>query len=150
MAIPMSMGVNTILLVEVGGAEYALPFEQVQEVIKLNPESIKKVKGNYFIHYRGRVIGLKFMDCLLNPGRGGSSSIPLSAFRDEVPVVIINSGQALLAMAVNRFVRNMETAVKPLPAALAGNEFANGVCVMGNGKPVLVLNGEKFFMKDEW
>ncbi len=47
--IPMPMGVNTILLVEAGGAEYALPFEQVREVIKLNSEAVKKVKDNYFI-----------------------------------------------------------------------------------------------------
>ncbi len=145
MIIPMSMGVNTILLVEVGGAEYALPFEQVREVIKLNHEVIKNVKGNYFIHYRGRVISLKFMDCLLNLACGVTNRIPQAKLKDEMPVVIINSGQALLGVVVDRFVRNMGTAIKPLPAALAGNEFADGVCVMGNGKLVLALNSERFF-----
>ncbi|MFW8601003.1 chemotaxis protein CheA [Desulfobacterota bacterium M19] len=145
MMIPMSMGVNTVLLVEAGGAGYALPFEQVREVIKLNTEAVKEVKGNYFIHYRGRVIGLKFMDCLLNSVCVGSRRIPPSKLKDEMPVVIVNNGQALLGIAVDRFVRNMETAVKPLPAALAGNEFVSGVCVLGNGKLVLVLNGERFF-----
>ncbi len=145
MTIPMSMGVNTVLLVEAGGAGYALPFEQVREVIKLKPEAVQKVKDNYFIHYRGRVIGLKFMDCLLGSACVGNRRILPFKFKDEMPVVIVNSGQALLGIAVDRFVRNMETAVKPLPAALAGNEFANGVCVLGNGRLVLVLNGERFF-----
>lgn len=156
MTIPMSMGVNLILLVEVDGAEYALPFEQVREVIKLNSTAVKKVKDNCFIHYRGQVIGLKFMKALLtsgaempNDGNGitKKSAIRLSPFEfnREISVVIINCGQSLLGIVVDRFVGNMETAVKPLPAALADNKFANGVCVMGNGKLVLVLNGEKFF-----
>ncbi len=156
MTIPMSMGVNTILLVEAGEASYALPFEQVVEVVKLNPGAVKKVKDNYFIHYRGQVIGLKFMKALLNSDfeiqEGGDGvmknsaiRMPFSDFNGEMSVVIISRGQSLLGIVVDRFVRNMETAVKPLPAALAGNEFANGVCVLGNGKLVLVLNGERFF-----
>ncbi|MCP4106765.1 MAG: hypothetical protein GY749_14710 [Desulfobacteraceae bacterium] len=62
--------------------------------------------------------------------------------KGEVSIVIVRTMRGKYGLIVDRLKKNMEVAVKPPPAALAGIDIISGVTIMGDGKVFLVLNPE--------
>jgi two-component system, chemotaxis family, sensor kinase CheA len=144
LSIPMTMGVNTVLLVESAGSSYALPLDAVSETLKLGQDKIRRAGRQRVFHYRGRVMALAGLDELL---RGGGDD---SRWRDEEDdkmssVVIVESMAGTFGLMVDELVGNMELAIKPVPASLADIKLYSGVSLMGDGKVLFVLNPDYLF-----
>ncbi|MCD6320516.1 MAG: Hpt domain-containing protein [Candidatus Desulfofervidaceae bacterium] len=143
MTIPMTMGIIVILLIEANGQSYGLPFEHVLETIKILPSELRKAGDGLIFHYRGQVIEVDFLENRL--------AQPDDKYRDrdclnpaqEISLVILKIGSTTIGFIVDRFVRNMEMAVKPLPPTLAHIEEISGASIMGDGRLILLLNTTK-------
>ena len=143
MTIPMTMGIIVILLIEAGGQSYGLPFEHVLETIKIMPSELRKAGDGLIFHYRGQVIEVDFLENrLAQPGDKHRDRDCLNPAQ-EISLVIIKIGNATIGFIVDRFVRNMEIAVKPLPQTLAHIEEISGASIMGDGRLILLLNTTK-------
>jgi len=142
LTISMSMGISDVLLVECGGRTYAVPFESVLETIKISPNAFVHNRDSLIFHYRGQVIPAQSLERLL--GEDGSAFTPEKVESNgQVPLVILKNGGMMCGIAVDRFVRNMEMAIKPLPPALSDIDLFSGVSILGDGKLVLVLNPDR-------
>ena len=144
LSIPMTMGVNTVLLVESAGSSYALPLDAVSETLKLEKDKIRRAGRQRVFHYRGRVIALAGLDELL---RGdGDDSLRCDEEDDKMSsVVIVESVVGKFGLMVDELVGNMELAIKPVPPSLADIKLYSGVSLMGDGKVLFVLNPDYLF-----
>lgn len=142
MIIPMTMGISVVLLIESAGQPYGLPFEHVLETIKIMPSALHQTGNQLIFHYRGQVIPADFLE---NRLQDNHLAMDVSEFDPdkEISLVILKSGSSGFGLIVDRFIRNMEMAIKPLPPALAAIGEVSGASILGDGRLILLLNPVK-------
>jgi two-component system chemotaxis sensor kinase CheA len=147
LAIPTTIGIDTVLFVESRGETYAIPLEHIVETLKLPSRAIRCAGQRLLFHHRGEVLPAEYLTAILEKTiRSGRESGPLLTQSSGIlPVVIIKTSRGKYGLIVDRLKKNMEVAMKPLPGVLAGMELFSGVTIMGDGKVMLVLNPDKVF-----
>ncbi len=144
MFIPMTMGIDEVLLIESGKNTYALSLSCILETLKIRNPEIRQAADRRFIYYRGDVIRLYGLENLLHRRSEKRKGRTISkAENAEIPVIILKTGKGKFGVIVDRFIHNMELAIRPVPRQLTGLDIAAGVSIMGDGRIILVLNPEK-------
>ncbi len=149
LTIPTSMGIDTVLFVEAGGNSYAIPINYIMETLKVQPDKFIRAGEQLMFYYRGEVISVHFLDELLNfDDISNSDSKELLHNRrdmgkDDISMVIIKTSRDKYGVIIDRFDKNMEIAVKPLPSMLSGLDVISGISILGDGKVLLVINPEQ-------
>jgi two-component system chemotaxis sensor kinase CheA len=145
LSIPMAMGISAALLVESGGKTYALPLDGIVETLKIPASRVRRAGSQSLFYYRGEVLRAESLQSLLSGvnrkqalAKGGHGN-----GAEEICVVILKTEAGRCGVVVDRFHKNMELAIKPVPEALTGIEVISGVSIMGDGRILLVLNPEK-------
>lgn len=138
MKIPVTIGMSTSLLVNMGGEEYyAFPIENVAETIKVEKDQVKDLHFGKGIYYRGSVLPLFQLTALL----GGQER----ELEDEVNIVITVTDAGKTGIIVDELMNRMDIAIKPVPEYFAHLNYIGGVTILGDGQAVLVLNVNKLF-----
>ncbi len=143
LSIPTSMGIDTVLFVEAGGNSYAIPINYIIETLKVQLNKFIRAGDQLMFYYRGEVISVHFLDELL----ASDSAYLLHDRRDmgnnDIPIVIIKTSRDKYGVIIDRFDKNMEIAVKPLPSMLSGLDVISGISILGDGRVLLVINPEQ-------
>jgi len=138
MKIPVTIGMSTSLLVNMGAKEfYAFPIENVAETIIVEKEQVKDLHFGKGIYYRGNVLPLFHLSKLL----GGDDK----ELEDEVSIVITVTDSGKTGIIVDELLNRMDIAIKPVPEYFAHLNYIGGVTILGDGQAVLVLNVNKLF-----
>jgi two-component system chemotaxis sensor kinase CheA len=149
LSIPMTMGINSALLVESQQSSYAIPLDNILETLKLPAGKMRSAGGGKLFHHRGEILPAQDLGTLLRNGGKESNGCQTTASGSrsamEIPVVIVNTAQGKRGLIVDRLDKNVELAIKPVPRSLADIDVVSGVSIMGDGKILLVLNPEKLF-----
>ncbi len=141
LSIPMTIGIGTVLLVESQNKSYAVPLSYIAEALKVSPEKIKRAGNKMLFYYRGDILSVERLERILNSDSEADSSLRLEPTGEkEISVIILKTMKGRRGIIVDRFDKNMELAIKPLPSLLAGLNIASGVSIMGDGRVLLVLN----------
>ncbi len=146
LTIPMKMGVSDALLVESLGKTYAFPLDHVVETVKVTPERLRRLHDRWGFCHRGEVLPAGTLQTLLDGGSNGGGRLvkrDITLDREEIPMVVIRVGSGKLGVVVDRLLKNMEVAIRPVPEALSQIDVISGVSILGDGRAVLVLNPEK-------
>jgi two-component system chemotaxis sensor kinase CheA len=148
LTIPMSMGVVDALLFESGGQLFAFPLASVEEVVKRPGTLLFRSGGRLGMHHRGRAVPVVPFAELLAP-EGGEEGARRPALSQEHAIAVLapaaGPGAGAVAVLVDRFVRNLELAVKPVPEKLQGMPGLSGVSILGGGELVLLLDPGELF-----
>lgn len=146
LAIPMSIGICTVLMLEEKGQQYGLPIENVAETFKVSPVALRRLNGSYGLSVRGEILPVETLEQVLD---GNTDSLLAGWYRKkhdlsdlELPVVVMQTRKGRFGLIVERLNKNMELAVKPAPEQLAHLRFLGGVSVLGDGRVALILNPE--------
>lgn len=138
MKIPVTIGMSTSLLVNMGKQEfYAFPIENVAETIIVEKDRVKDLHFGKGIYYRGNVLPLFQLSKLL----GGEDK----ELEDEVSIVITVTDAGKTGIIVDELLNRMDIAIKPVPEYFAHLNYIGGVTILGDGQAVLVLNVNKLF-----
>ena len=133
---PLSAAVQEVMMVEVAGQALALPGRYVAEVVEVGDESIQSVKGRQAVLLRGAFLPLVYMGDLLGfGGEAGTSARYRSA-------VVVSNGQQMVGIEVDRMIGQRELFVKDIHPRLAALPGVGGASILGDGKVVLILDGE--------
>lgn len=149
LTIPTSMGIDTVLFVEAGGNSYAIPINYIMETLKVQPDKFIRAGEQLMFYYRGEVVSVHFLDELLDSySLLNSDSNELLHNRrdmgnDDISMVIIKTSRDKYGVIIDRFDKNMEIAVKPLPSMLSGLDVISGISILGDGRVLLVINPEQ-------
>ncbi len=135
LALPLSMAVTNIMIVESNNQLFGVPMGSVVETVRIARADIRTIKNRQVTVLRGRIVPLKSLNSLL------SQHIPQKAnAEDELAVLVVSLGGELLGIMVDAFHETVDIILKPMTGVLAGLSVYSGSALLGDGSVLMVLN----------
>jgi two-component system chemotaxis sensor kinase CheA len=135
--LPTNLSIVDALVVRVNGQQYAVPNQDLSEVVDLREYNVQPVKGDFgqVIDFRGRIVPVATMNLFLNEPTPsiGESSLPK-------PGIIVHSREDWLAIAVDTVVGQQQIFVRPMHGHLSNIGFYSGSTILSDGEPTIILN----------
>lgn len=129
--VPIAAAVQRVLLVVLGGETVAVPISKVERVVVIDPGAIEGSAGECFALIDDEpVLVLDLAERLGWP----------AATNQAAPLVIAELRGERVALRVERLSGQQDIYVKPLPALLASLRVLAGLTVLGDGRPVFLLD----------
>ncbi|BBI35755.1 chemotaxis protein CheA [Cohnella abietis] len=130
--LPLTLAIITGLMVKVSESTFIIPMSNVAEIVRLEPEEIRYVRGIPIVTIRDQVIPIVWLqDCF-----GYSEQ---HRQNKHIPVVIIGRAEKRYALAVDELLGNQEIVIKGLGGFVGQVEGIAGATILGNGKVALIL-----------
>ena len=136
--VPLSMAVMDVLLVEVAGEQYAIPFSAILENIKVKRGEIQVLNRKEVVTYNDTVIGIRHLGRIL--GLSPDTKLRVKGSQEELTVIVAAFGGQIAGVVVDRIIRRDAILDKPLESHLAQIKEFSGAALMGDGSIVLVLD----------
>jgi len=131
--LPLTVAVQPVLLVRVGGEVVGLPIAKVHGAAQVELSRLDRTRGEHVFSWGGELIPVRDLARLL--GFDGDPG------RDERAVVIAEGGDAgRIGLAVDGLLGQQEAVLKPLSSPLDAVNGLSAVTVLGNGRPVFILD----------
>jgi two-component system chemotaxis sensor kinase CheA len=138
--LPASLMVSKGILVEAGGEEYVFPMASVVQMVNLPREQIHCLDQSHFATFRNQVFSvLRLADHFAS-----AAQVQEIFWPEEVPLAIIQTDEGRIAVAVDRFVGQVEVIVKPMGPEFSDISAFQGTTIMGDGRIALVINPAGF------
>jgi two-component system, chemotaxis family, sensor kinase CheA len=131
--LPVSAALLRALLVEVDNQIFALPERQVVTVLELAAKEIEQIAGQEIVVHRGAAVPVHHLAAVLGFDAGEARS-------EHAHVAIVSTGTRMLGLSVDRVLRFQDLFLKELHPMLAAVPVIAGASVLGDGRPVLVLD----------
>lgn len=124
------------VVVRCGNQTYVLPMQQVQQVIRVSPDTLTRQDGRAAIRRESGVAGIFHLPDLL----GESRNVTPKKTGELLSLVIIAYGAGQVACAVDEILRVQEIVVHPLGSQLRRVRRISGAALLGDGTLALVLD----------
>lgn len=132
LALPLSMAVNRVMMVECGGQIFGVPMEHIIETVRIPRSELTRVKHMDVAVLRDRLVPLRELRDLMQME-------PVEP-ADEVAVLVMNCMGENLGLVIDEFHEGVDIIQKPLEGVLANYPYYSGAALLGNGSVLLVLN----------
>lgn len=136
MILPVSSAVSQVLMVEIGGRQFALAAKQVVRVGAVSRAEIMRSHGAAFVDYDGEMIALADWAQLLI-ARGEPQPVDT---REKLTVLILRRGSQFVAVSVCQVLGEREAMSRPFGDFLRGVRLCRGVALTDAGEVVPLLN----------
>ncbi len=133
--LPLSVAIQNTLLVEVNEQILAIPDRYVAEVFEAQRNDVQSVKGREAILLRNAFLPVVHLSYLL--GRTRTQNISQS-----MAIVVLSNGRHRVGIEVDKMHRRQELFVKDIHPQLAALPGVGGASILGDGRVVLILDGE--------
>ena len=135
LSLPLTLAIVGALLVEAGPRVCALPLASVVETVRLERGAVTTALGRAATVLRGRVLPVRWLDEALGDGgsgpRGGAERFYLA---------VVRSGDAELALGVDRLVGEQEIVLKSLSGLPGRQPGVAGATTLADGSVALVID----------
>lgn len=135
MALPLSMAVSHVMLIEAAGRKYAFPLDVISETVRIREEDIHTFKGEMVVSLRGKVLPLFFLNDLLD-----LKAPALKNENNEYATVVINLKGEMFAVIVDSLLGTADIILKPFKGFLSSLRVFSGTAILGDGSVLLVIN----------
>ena len=129
--LPLTVAVQPVLLVGVGEEVLGLPIAKVHGAAHVAMSGLDRSRGAPVLAYDGELVPVHELTRLL--GFPGGS-------RDERAVVVAEGDAGRIGLAVDALLGQHEAVLKPLGEPLDAVQGLSAVTVLGNGRPVFILD----------
>ncbi len=130
--VPITAAVQRVLLLGLGSETVALPIRRVERVVEIDAATVENAGREKFAVIDDEpvlVLDLGDQLGLAPPATSGIVPLVLTEFREE-----------RIGLIVDRLDGQQEIYVKPPPRLLAGAKALSGMTVLGDGRPVFLLD----------
>jgi two-component system chemotaxis sensor kinase CheA len=135
--LPLTLAIITVLMVEVGGAVYALPSGAVVESLRFPRSEVTRINGRDTLRVRDRIVPVLHLAELF-----GVEAAP----GDEAYAVIVGRGEKRLGLTVDRLRGQQDVVIKALdPVVAEATVGIAGATILGDGRVVLILDVAALF-----
>jgi chemosensory pili system protein ChpA (sensor histidine kinase/response regulator) len=136
MRLPFSLSLAHTLLVQAGGAVYAVPLAGIEAMARISPEDLKEYvdSGGAQVIYDDETYDLHSLGALL----GGSAPRGDNLER-WLPAMLVKSGTVKVALQVDAVIGSQETMVKPVGPLVNSVPGLSGATILPDGRVVLIL-----------
>ncbi|MFZ5723464.1 MAG: chemotaxis protein CheW [Pseudomonadota bacterium] len=134
--LPLSVAIQSVILVAAGDREMALPERNVEEILSLPVAALQSVQGQACCLLRGAMLPVYGLGGLLGYGRAAAAG-------KFAEIVVVASGSHRIGILVDRVIGRPEVFVRDVHADIASLPGVGGVSILGSGQVVIILDGEK-------
>jgi chemotaxis protein histidine kinase CheA len=138
LTLPVSAALQNALIVRVADQSLAIPERNVAAVTEVDPSAIRRIGTERSILYRQAALPLYDLGALL--GMADQASGKRAAAQ---PVIIASNGRHLVGFEVAAIEHRQELLLRDLHPLLAQFPGIGGASVLGDGRVVLVLDGDE-------
>ena len=146
--LPLTLTIDKLLVLSTGVNFYALPSDNIAEIIVPESKQIKMTGEQRFLHYENQVIPIYGLNRLLNyrchvtERMSGSTSLEILPTPEEWgnPLLVVALGKELFAIEVEHLVSEQELVIKPFGKALNAPGYTYGCTILGDGTLIPVIN----------
>ena len=133
--LPLTVAVQPVLLVDVGGEVLGLPIVKVRGSAHVEMASLETSQGAPVLPYEGKLVPVKDLGDLLG--------VPARASAAPRSVVVADGDGERVGLAVDALLGQQEAVLKPLAHPLDAVTGLSAVTVLGNGRPVFILDVQR-------
>ncbi len=167
--LPITLAIVDVLLVDVGGQDFAIPVAAVDEVLLPQDQDKKEVAGSPCVMWRGHTLAFFDLHSLLGiptypesegdgsyrgtapsadftqdssslSGRGSAAAPGDGAGEGRGPALVLTSGTRRIAARVDALLGQQEIVIKGLGSFMPRIRHIAGASILGDGRVVLVLD----------
>jgi two-component system chemotaxis sensor kinase CheA len=132
LVVPITAAIQRVLLLGLAGETVAVPIAKVERIVEVAASSIERSGRESFT--------LVDDEPLLVIDLAERLGLPSSSARATVPLLLTEVRDARLALLVEDLEGQQEIYVKPVPELLAGLRGLAGLTVLGDGRPIFLLD----------
>ncbi len=135
-SLPLTLAITQALMVVIDNEVYAIPLGTISETNLISPKDILQVRGQDVMILRDATIPL------VEGSRKLNLDVEYGAFKnlEEIPVVIINSGDRQIGLIVDKLLYQQEIVIKSLGDYLVNIKNISGATIVGDGDVALILD----------
>jgi two-component system chemotaxis sensor kinase CheA len=141
--LPLTLAIMQSLLARVDDVVYAVPLENVAEIVTVDRANVCRVGGKPVVNIRGEVLELLTLHdvfwwgdpnqpIVVRPSEGTSS--------EEQAAVILQSGGSRAALVVDHLIGEEDIVIKSLAENLHQIRGLSGASILGDGRVALILD----------
>ena len=134
--IPLTLAIIPGLVVTSGGERFVIPQVSLQELIRLDGDSLEKriehVHGTPVYRRRGSLLPVAYLNQVLK--------LKSTSNDDAINMVVLQSEDGQFGLVVDGINDTQEIVVKPLGKQLKGLTWYAGATTMGDGRVALILD----------
>ncbi len=134
LSVPVSMSALQGLMVEAGADVVTIPLDNVRTCLRIEARDISSAETGASILYEGQAIPFVTLFRALFGG--------IEPVRSAWSVVVVQSGGAMAALAVDKLRGTGRVVVRPLSARVPPSPLLGGVTLDAEGNPQLVLDAQ--------
>jgi len=138
LTIPLTLAIKRGLEVEAGGEHYYVPLEYIEETVKITEENIRQYRENRMVVIRDRLMVLYDLAQILGSKNQATDTTNGNGQAVNVLVLLVNNRN--VALKVDRYYRENEYMVSPLPQTLQNIKLFSGVTITGKGSIFLIVD----------
>jgi two-component system, chemotaxis family, sensor kinase CheA len=129
--LPLTLAVIDAIIAHIGDQTFAVPESAIQEVIEVDPESVRALEQNELLVYRGGALPIIRLGPLFQIE---------SAQRPRLHALVVGTGLSAVGLLVDRVAGHREIVVKAITDPLIHVTGVSGATELGNGRLVLILD----------
>jgi two-component system chemotaxis sensor kinase CheA len=134
--LPLTVAVQPVLLVRVGEEVVGLPIGKVHGAAQVMLSQLDRTRGAPVLLYDGEMVPVHDLSRLLG--------FPETDGREDRAVVVAETGEGTrVGLAVDKLLGQQEAVLKPLGQPLENVPGISAVTVLGNGRPVFILDVQR-------
>jgi two-component system chemotaxis sensor kinase CheA len=130
--VPITAAVQRVLLMSVAGETLALPIAKIERIVEVPAEAIERSGADAFA-----TLGDELVPVLDLSQRLG---LPAAAREGVQGLVLVEVRGERIAFGASRVLGQQQIYVKPVPELLAGVRALAGFTILGDGRPVFLLD----------
>lgn len=132
--LPMTLAMNRALLVKANHEIFAIPLNAVDMISRVERSEIAHLGDEPVVRLNDNIYPVRRLGELLQLKHPADETI------ERLPVLVLNAGTRQIALLVDELIEGREIVVKPLGNHLRHVHGVTGATLMGDGRPVLILN----------
>ncbi|MEM1255862.1 MAG: response regulator [Cyanobacteria bacterium P01_H01_bin.21] len=145
--VPLTLTLTKLVVGSVDNVAIAINSDNIEEILKPAHNQLKQSGGQHFLHWREQLVPVYKVAELLGYQWQLPTQLPLElqlnkiARNTQKTMLVIQQGQKLLALELDRVVTEQELVIKPMGKAIAAPNYINGCTILADGSLVPVIDG---------
>jgi two-component system chemotaxis sensor kinase CheA len=136
--LPLTLAILPSLMVDIQGGVFAMPMEAVTEIVSVDRNHVRTVRGRPMATVRGRVVSLVRLGDLLNFHRAGGAAETCQT--PETTLVVVSDAGQEIGLAVDRVIGEEDVVIKSIAENYENVPGIAGASILGDGRVALILD----------
>ena len=139
--LPLTLAIINCLLIRVRGVTFAMPVEDVREIVSVPPGDIVTVHGRQTVDIRGQFIALVGIDDIFHWNDVSlHADTRTTAIGEAAAAVILHAGGKTMGLRVDELLGSQDIVIKSLTEHFVQIRGLSGASILGDGTVCLMLD----------